>query len=283
MDSPDVDRLNRLLNKAAKSAGNSWLLTPDQIADLAQDMWVGYLEKPTRQQALDGASDGETVRYLRGQADQVLSGTVRADDLASGDRMYSSDSIKQVLKGAIYNPFLESIVHLAVARLDDRHPPYAEALKLRYIDGEVPPQGSKQVLLTRAHQALAEEVHAVIVELEDSDRTRVDPDAVKAQTGPATPTEDVALLIATNAEAAAVFHDEARDEAEAFAREYVRTGTGTAGTSVDIFDGAFNGMGAVAMYRSWVIPESFPNQPQALLQNWSQEDLEMYVGGEYAR
>lgn len=51
---------------------------------------------------------------------------------------------------------------------------------------------------------------------------------------------------------------------------------------MNILDESFNGMPHSEMYRSWVMPELFPGQPQARLSNWSKDDLEMYVGGEYA-
>ncbi|BBX09448.1 hypothetical protein [Mycolicibacterium aichiense] len=46
-----------------------------------------------------------------------------------------------------------------------------------------------------------------------------------------------------------------------------------------LFDGEFNGMAGSEMYRAEVFPELFPHQPPMLLENWSQDDLEMYVGG----
>ncbi|ERB55296.1 hypothetical protein N806_29765 [Rhodococcus sp. P27] len=46
----------------------------------------------------------------------------------------------------------------------------------------------------------------------------------------------------------------------------------------NIFDSLFNGMAASEMYRSWTIPEMFPDQPQPRLENWSAEDLEAYCG-----
>lgn len=282
----DVSRLNRLIKRAAKSAGNAWLLTPGQIGDLSQNMWVGYLEEPTRQRALEGVTDREAVRYLRGHADQVLSGTVRADDLAAGDRMYSSEAIKSVLKEAVYNPFLTSIVHLAVARLGDRHPPYAEALKLRYIDGITPPQGAAAVRLTAAHQALAEEVHTVVSEL-DSDRSSVEPDSISANRGPSDPTGDLAARLVDDG------HKDAGDgltyrglhellsEPEPI-RQGDRLGARTVVVCpVCLFDPQFGGIAHAEMYRGWVIPELYPNEKQPLLSNWDPQDLEMFIGGQF--
>lgn len=287
MENLTQNETNRLIAKAAKSAGNSWLLTPDQVADLVQDIWVEYLERPTRQRAIDGVTDAEAVAYLRRHAAQILSGQVRAEYLANGDWAYSSESIKAALKGAGDNPFLAEIVPLAVARLADRHQPYAEALKSRYIDGAVPTQGAAAVRLTAAHQALAEEIHSVMVDYDHADgpgsRARVFPDSIRTHNGPGDPVGELAAAMADDAVVRELFDEEAWDEGFAFGQQYVRSGVGRAVPSASIFDGAFNGMAGIAMYRSWVTPELYAGQPNALLQNWSQEELEMYVGGEYVR
>lgn len=46
-------------------------------------------------------------------------------------------------------------------------------------------------------------------------------------------------------------------------------------------DPEFNGMPASEMYRAQLLPELFPHQPSMRLENWSQDDLEMYVGGAF--
>ena len=48
-----------------------------------------------------------------------------------------------------------------------------------------------------------------------------------------------------------------------------------------IFDKLFNGMPGSEMYRAELVPDLFPDQKGMQLQNWPQQDLEMYVGGEY--
>lgn len=46
----------------------------------------------------------------------------------------------------------------------------------------------------------------------------------------------------------------------------------------DIFDERFNGAGGIVMYRAWVHPDIYPEERQAVLKNWSEEDIEMFVG-----
>lgn len=45
-----------------------------------------------------------------------------------------------------------------------------------------------------------------------------------------------------------------------------------------LFDAGFNGARS-EMYRAEVTPDLFPHERPMLLQNWSEDDLEMYVGG----
>lgn len=44
-------------------------------------------------------------------------------------------------------------------------------------------------------------------------------------------------------------------------------------------DSVFNGMGGSEMYRAQVFPELFPHEKRMLLENWSVEDIAMYVRG----
>ena len=47
----------------------------------------------------------------------------------------------------------------------------------------------------------------------------------------------------------------------------------------NLLDSTFNGMPASEFYRAQVFPELFPHEKTMMLENWSQDDLEMYVGG----
>ena len=46
-----------------------------------------------------------------------------------------------------------------------------------------------------------------------------------------------------------------------------------------LFDPEFNGMPGSELYRSEVVPDLFPGQKPMMLENWPQQDLEMYCGG----
>lgn len=49
----------------------------------------------------------------------------------------------------------------------------------------------------------------------------------------------------------------------------------------NIIDSTFNGMPGSEMYRAQLFPELYPHQRQMRLENWSLDDLEMYVGGKF--
>lgn len=48
---------------------------------------------------------------------------------------------------------------------------------------------------------------------------------------------------------------------------------------LNIMDGLFNGMAGSEFYRAQVFPELFPHEKQMMIQNWSKDDIEMYVKG----
>ncbi|ACE79885.1 hypothetical protein Lockley_48 [Mycobacterium phage Lockley] len=189
-----------LISKAARSIGNSYLLTPDQVEDLVQDLWVSILERSTSRRLVEESGDDVGFNTLRVLADQILKDQWFADDLARGDWNYSSESIKDALKGRSDNVYLMEVIPQAVSQLEDRHPPYAEALKVRYIDGVVLRDNPNKMVLKRAHHALAEEVHKVIKQTDDHDgpgsRSKVFPDSIRSHNGPGDPVGEMATRLA---------------------------------------------------------------------------------------
>ncbi|AHB31826.1 RNA polymerase sigma factor [Mycobacterium phage Kanely] len=189
-----------LISKAARSIGNSYLLTPDQVEDLVQDLWVSILERSTSRRLVEESGDDVGFNTLRVLADQILKDQWLADDLARGDWDYSSEAIKDALKGRSDNVYLMEVIPRAVSQLVDRHPPYAEALKVRYIDGVVlRDQGAKD-RLKNAHRAVLEEVHKVIKQTDDHDgpgsRSKVFPDSIRSHNGPGDPVGEMATRLA---------------------------------------------------------------------------------------
>ncbi|AXN53029.1 helix-turn-helix DNA binding protein [Mycobacterium phage Homines] len=189
-----------LISKAARSIGNSYLLTPDQVEDLVQDLWVSILERSTSRRLVEESGDDVGFNTLRVLADQILKDQWFADDLARGDWDYSSESIKDALKGRSDNVYLMEVIPRAVSQLVDRHPPYAEALKVRYIDGVVLRDQAAKDRLKNAHRAVLEEVHKVIKQTDDHDgpgsRSKVFPDSIRSHNGPSDPVGEMATRLA---------------------------------------------------------------------------------------
>lgn len=46
----------------------------------------------------------------------------------------------------------------------------------------------------------------------------------------------------------------------------------------NIMDAAFNGMPGSEFYRAQVFPELYPHEKTMLVENWSQDDRDMYCG-----
>ncbi len=52
---------------------------------------------------------------------------------------------------------------------------------------------------------------------------------------------------------------------------------------MSIFDGSFNGMARSELYRAQVAPDLFPHEKPMRVDNWDQQDREMFCGGKYHR
>lgn len=49
------------------------------------------------------------------------------------------------------------------------------------------------------------------------------------------------------------------------------------GFAEDVFSGALNNAPRIDMYRHWVYDDMYPDEPDARLENWSDDDLEHYT------
>lgn len=47
----------------------------------------------------------------------------------------------------------------------------------------------------------------------------------------------------------------------------------------NLLDSTFNGMPGSEMYRAQIFPELWPHEKRMLIENWSDEDIEMFVKG----
>ncbi|AIS73816.1 RNA polymerase sigma factor [Mycobacterium phage SemperFi] len=214
--SPDI---NKVFSKAARKALVSWE-TDLTAEELVQELWVWYLGSPKIQNTIDGLSEGEAVLYVRRQCFNILSGDAKAKDLFEARSHYSSDNVREALRGEGTNRYLLDILPLAIKALDAQNERQAESIRSRYIDGIVPPAStSEAAMLKRAVKSLTEHVNiiAITAGVERDDRGRivvkdgpgskaaVFPDTRKMQgDGHSDPTATIAILL--------IEHPELRDE-----------------------------------------------------------------------
>lgn len=54
-------------------------------------------------------------------------------------------------------------------------------------------------------------------------------------------------------------------------------------SDLNIIDTIFNGMPGSEFYRSQAFPEVFPHEKRMMIENWPEQDREMYAGGIYTK
>lgn len=278
------DEVNSTLQKAAKRALMEWG-RDDSPDDLTQDLWVWYLERPATQERF--ATDDEflcrQLAYLA--ALQILAGQSLSSDTFNDKALYSSESVKDALKGRSTNRYLIDILPRAMAALAAKNEGQAEAIRSRYDDGVIP-KGSDADMLTKAHKSLTEHVNIIAitagVDAEGKtttgpgSRSAVFPETRKAKGNHhSDPTGEMAMaLLAAEGDVREAFFE--NDWVVDLTTEYEEHLA-----PLSIFDGTFNGMAGSEMYRAQVVPELFPGQKPMLLENWPLDDLEAYCGGEF--
>jgi len=210
--------VDEIFYKAAKSAivtwgaAQSWESLEEDTEDLVQDLWVWYHERPSTQDKLDTLSEGQAVRTVRMICNQILSERVLSGNRFNGRSLYSSDAVREALHGLSSNKYLREMLPLALEAvqhrdeaLEDRG--YAEAIRLRYEDKQIPEQGADHVRLVRAIKSLTDEINIMHLTSNQEgigSRGEVFPGSRRASGGYHDPTGDIAMLL--------IEHPEVRDD-----------------------------------------------------------------------
>lgn len=177
----DERRFDKLFKQAAKTAMLLWRNgSSDGYQDLANDLWVWYLERPATRRKLSELCDNEIVALLKTIAVQILSGQQHELDLFREKVMYSSENVKDVLKGRSTNKYLAEMLPAAFKKLAASNPQYADAIDSRYNKKNIPPQGPEFVRLTRATKAITEIVNGLCI----ADTHRDENDNLHVKDGP---------------------------------------------------------------------------------------------------
>lgn len=211
--SPNVKELNTLFRQSARSALFSWQQNVDGLDELVSDMWVWYLERPGSQKKIEESDEPLARRLLYKAALQILAGQSLTEDEFRGNNLYSPENIKDALLGKPRNRFLSTVMPAALKTLNEQNPTYAEYIRRRYTDGQVPDRGPEQYGLSRALKALTKYVNILVIEAGGAGNTRhpgpklrapIDPE-LRSSGGPhADPTANMALAL--------IDHPELRDD-----------------------------------------------------------------------
>ncbi len=201
-----VHDMQTILRKAAEAAlvewhSGQWDRQAQCVDDLTNDLWVWYLERPETRRKISRLSQPEAVRTVLRHALQLLSKQQLQSNTFQGRALYSSESIKEALKGKSTNKYLRAILPTAMADLDKRHAAYAEALRKRYEDGVIPADKKTENLLMRAHKSLTEEVNVnyITSDVEGiGSRSVVFPETRRSEGGYSDPTGDIAVMLIEN-------------------------------------------------------------------------------------
>lgn len=161
--------IDGIFRRAAAKALLEWGWDESQyLDDLTQSLWVWYLERPSVQtQFAQLIEDDQTplVRNLANKAaEQLLSEERYELNLFEDKSLYSSDSVREALRGESTNKYLIGALPVALKSVDEHNPLYAEAIRERYDDDvNYPPGSAGQKRLVRAVKSLTEEVNAMYI------------------------------------------------------------------------------------------------------------------------
>lgn len=204
-------QLGAIFHRAATGVMLEWCID-EGVDDLVNDLWVRYLESPETQKKFAELTRGEAIKSARGMAVQLLSKRILSGNTFADRNLYSSEAIKDALKGNSTNHYLLDILPVAMKNLESRHETYVEALRSRYEDGIVPHESSDQDALKRAHKAITEEVNILVFTADPENgagsRAAVFPDSCKPKGLFSDPTGTIALTLLEHPEAAEEFAGE---------------------------------------------------------------------------
>jgi hypothetical protein len=198
------DQLVAIFRRAAESAlvewyPDQWDRQADEADDLSQELWVWYLENPSTQRKMAGLSEPEAVETARIHATQILSRQALEGNTFSGRDLYSSDAVREALRGESTNEYLYDVLPYALENLANKNEAQAEAIRCRYDDGVVPGQNTPDhFTLVRAVKSVTQEVNVFYLTYSDEgigSSASVFPETRKQRGAYADPTGNTAALL----------------------------------------------------------------------------------------
>ncbi|AUV62008.1 sigma-K factor [Mycobacterium phage SWU2] len=282
------------VREVATTALIAWGSDVVMADDLVQEIFVWYLRWPPGQQILEEVDPPVRRAMLNKAAVQILVKETLDADERWGRNLYSADSVKDHLKGRSTNKFLRKLMPQALAHLQRQNPRQHDALVSRYTDGLVPVRGSaEEGRLKRAVVSLTRHVNSLLIEGKDRDDAAVSAMSRQGKGGKSDPTAEAAIaLIEKGDEPIELANEEdivtgtttyRTELANVFDDWMVRPvldGSQESRARLSVLDGGMLGDRS-EMYQAEVFPDLYPNEKPMLIENWSQEDRELYCGGEW--
>lgn len=186
--------------RAAKSAlvqwySGQWSRQAEQVNDLANELLVWYMETPSTRRKMTDLSDPEIMVTFRHHARELLSKSVLEGNIFDGKVLYSSEAVKDALKGESTNIYLKTILPLALKRISKYH---QEAIARRYVDGEFPADKREEDAQRRATRSLCNEINVLYITQEVDcigSKSVIFPDTVRQKGTHGDPTANTALAL----------------------------------------------------------------------------------------
>lgn len=266
-----MESLGKVFIRVGRSLAWKWKIA--EADDITNDLWAWYLSRPDSLADLAEQEEPVQIYRLKRTGNRILAEQALSLDVFNGKRLYSSEAVKDALKGRSTNKYLLRLIPEAMRELEESNPGYAEALRSRYGD-EDEEYDSDQ--LSEAHRRLTAEVNLRVITEDDHDgpgsRNAVYPELRKPTGGVSDPTYLAVMALDADPEARAEFYDESLGISVGAASESNDVSTQS------LFDSTFNGAGRIEMYRRWMVPDLYPHELDPVLNNWSDEEKELYCG-----
>lgn len=130
------------IKKATRKASSNWygLMEPEEIES---EIWIEILESPATRSDIENADSKDLEKILYNKAERICMGERDDYEHFTGNYRYSVNEAKALIEGYLQRSGEELMVELldaeiALERLSDSHPHYAEAIFKRYALGLTP-------------------------------------------------------------------------------------------------------------------------------------------------
>lgn len=126
-----VEHYKNLIDRAAGAVEREW---PGVIPaeDLAQELWVWILERPSVQKKFAESDDYLKYALLKRHGHQIASEAASSRNRFAGTVFYGRDEVREALKGNALNHELLDDLAPAMESLHATNPRYASALRRRF-------------------------------------------------------------------------------------------------------------------------------------------------------